>query len=142
MHKEIWYLQREVTSYCDFAILIDILEKNPAIFVQPRSGMPKFTQKHKKSKVLYFFFLCRYFIWWVYTCKCMLHLTEGFYVSEFACTILILEKIYFSKNWVKRAQIGSNNSYLYFALNYVHYSLLVKTLCRNLSDLIGKTECN
>ena len=33
MHKEIWCLQREITSYCDFAIQIDILEKKPAIFV-------------------------------------------------------------------------------------------------------------
>ena len=55
---------------------------------------------------------------------------------------LYSKKIFFSKNRVKRAQIGSNNIYLYFALNYVHYSLLVKSLCRNLSDLIGKTECN
>lgn len=33
MHKEIWCLQREITSYCDFAIQIDILEKKTAIFV-------------------------------------------------------------------------------------------------------------
>ena len=61
MHKEFWCLQREITSYCDFAIQIDILEKKQLSsfnHAQVCLNLPRNAQKVQGSE---FFFLMQIF---------------------------------------------------------------------------------